>query len=203
MASGDRLRISRLLWCVSWPIITPWSCRSFDTVLTIYTFYKRESQFRQFMSSNRSLNRSRYFRLMALSAIEILCTIPLATYGIVLNAKAGVLPWISWENVHSDYSRVIQVPGFVWRENRDIYNGLEEFRWVLVACSLVFFAFFGFADEARQHYRLVYTSLASRIGISTASTTLHGSSHAYVMVFNYVTSSRLTGLSSARRLLLT
>jgi len=203
MASGDRLRISRLLWCVSWPIIIPWSRGSFDTVLTIHTFYKRETQSRQFWSSNRNLNRSRYFRLMALAAIEILCTIPISTYVIVLNAKKGILPWMSWEHVHSNYSRVMQVPAFVWKENRDIYNGLEMFRWLLVACSLIFFAFFGFADEARQHYRLVYTSLASRIGISTSSATLHGSSHAYVMIFNYVTRSRLTGLSSARRLSLT
>lgn len=148
-------------------------------VLTIYTFYKRETQFKQFMSSNRNLNRGRYLRLMALSAIEILGTIPIGTYVIVYNAKQGVGPWISWENVHSDYSRVIQVPAFVWKEDPGIYNGLEMFRWLIVTCAFIFFGFFGFADEARQHYRLVYTSLASRIGISTtASTTLHGSSHA-------------------------
>ena len=57
--------------------------------------------------------------------------------------------------------------------------GLEVFRWSLVLCAFVFFALFGFADEARQHYRLVYTTLASRIGYSTF--TLHGSSHACVV----------------------
>jgi pheromone a factor receptor len=173
-------------------------------VLTIHTFYKRETQFKQFMSSNRNLNRGRYLRLMALSGIEILGTIPIGTYVIVYNAKQGVGPWINWENVHSDYSRVIQVPAFAWKEDPGLYNGLEMFRWLIVACAFIFFGFFGFADEARQHYRLVYTSLASRIGISTtASTTLHGSSHAYVMIFDHVAGSRLTRHSSARRLTLT
>jgi len=165
-----------LFYC--WPVAI--GCVSLVyCVLTIRTFYKREAQFKQFMSSNRNLNRGRYFRLMALSGIEILGTIPIGTYVIVHNIKLGVGPWISWENVHSDYSRVMQVPGFVWKNNLDVYNGLEMFRWLIVACAFIFFGFFGFAAEARQHYRLVYTSLASRIGISTtASTTLHGSSHA-------------------------
>lgn len=140
---------------------------------------------------------------MALAGVDMLCSIPIGTYTLVSAANGGVHPWISWDNVHSNYSRVSQVPAFIWQENRSTYEGIEEFRWITVACSLYFFVFFGFADEARRHYRLVYTSLASRIGISTTSTTLHGSSHAYVMVFNYVTSSRLTGLSSARRLSLT
>lgn len=154
------------------------------TVLTIFTLAKRERQFRQVMSSNRNLNRSRYFRLMALSSIEILGTIPIAIYWIVYNAKNGAEPWVSWADTHSFYSRIPQFASFIWKNDHAMVVGLEGYRWSLVACAFVFFAFFGFADEARQHYRLVYTSLTSRIGISTTSVTLHGSSHAYVLVFN-------------------
>jgi len=139
------------------------------------------------MSTNRTLNRSRYFRLMALSSVEILGTIPLGTYWIVFNARKGVRPWKSWAWQHADYSRVEQIPAFAWKANPGAVTGLEAFRWSLVACAFIFFAFFGFADEARQHYRLVYTSLATRMGITTSSgTTLLGSSHAYVLVFNMV-----------------
>jgi len=161
----------------AWPLVI--GCVSLVyCVLTIHTLLKREHQFRQVMSSNRNLNRSRYFRLMALSGIEILGTIPVAIYWIVYNSKNGVTPWVSWEDVHSYYYRIPQFANVVWKNDQAIVVGLEGFRWSLVACAFVFFAFFGFADEARQHYRLVYTSLASRIGISTTSTTLHGSSHA-------------------------
>jgi pheromone a factor receptor len=149
------------------------------TVLTIYTFYKRHNQFKQVMSSNRNLNSGRYFRLMALSTIEILGTIPLATYYIVYNARNDLLPWGSWTNIHYDYGRVVQYANFVWKNDPNFLFGMEIYRWSLVACAFIFFAFFGFADEARQHYRLVYTTLASRIGISTTTSgTLHGSSHA-------------------------
>lgn len=134
------------------------------------------------MSSNRNLNRSRYFRLMALSSIEVLGTLPMGIYWIVYNAKNGVEPWVSWEDTHSFYSRIPQFASFIWKNNHAMVVGLEGYRWSLVACAFVFFAFFGFADEARQHYRLAYTTLASRIGISTTSVTLHGSSHAYVII---------------------
>jgi pheromone a factor receptor len=130
--------------------------------MTIYAFYKRVHQFGQFMTANRNLNRGRYFRLMALSSIEIFGTIPLGTYWIVFDAKTGVGSWKSWAWQHGDYSRVIQVPDFMWKNEFNSVVGLEVYRWSLVLCAFIFFAFFGFAEEARQHYRLIYTSLFHR-----------------------------------------
>ncbi|KAF8468714.1 STE3-domain-containing protein [Russula ochroleuca] len=158
----------------SWPVVVG-TASLFYCVTSIYTFYKRQRQFRQIMVHSQGLNRSRYFRLMALSATEILGTIPLGTYFIVSNAK-GVRPWESWAEMHRHYSKVIQVPSIVWENDPYLAGGLGVFRWSMVASAFVFFAFFGFADEARQHYRRVYTSIASRIGYSTS--TLHGSSDA-------------------------
>ena len=86
------------------------------------------------MSSNRNLNRSRYFRLMALSSLEIFGTIPLAVYWIVYNAKKGVQPWVSWADTHSFYGRIPQIPAFVWKNDHAMRVGLEGYRWSLVAC---------------------------------------------------------------------
>ncbi|KAF8468717.1 pheromone A receptor-domain-containing protein [Russula ochroleuca] len=122
------------------------------------------------MIHSQGLSRGRYVRLIALSATEILGTIPFGTYFIVTNAKIGVQPWKSWADTHSNYSKVIQVPSIVWENDPNLAGGLEIFRWSLVACAVIFFAFFGFADEARQHYRLVYTFIASSIGYSTFAT---------------------------------
>jgi pheromone a factor receptor len=167
--------------------------------MTVYTFYKRHCQFKEITSSNPGLSRSRYIRLMVISSTEIFATIPLGTYYIVYNSKNGVTPWISWADTHKDYSRVIQVAGFIWKNDKEAVSGLELYRWSLIYCSFIFFAFFGFADEARQHYRRVYTSLASRIGYSTF--TLQGSSHAYVvnLLCPVRPSSSLSGLAVHRQ----
>jgi pheromone a factor receptor len=117
------------------------------------------------MMSSQGLSRGRYFRLMALSATEILGTIPLGTYIIVVSAKAGVGPWKGWAYTHSNYSAVAQIAGFIWRNDYNLNSGLEMFRWSLVACAFVFFAFFGFTNETRQLYRRVYTPIFSRIGV--------------------------------------
>jgi hypothetical protein len=147
--------------------------------MAIYAFHKRERQFKQAMSSSYGPGRGRYFRLTALSAIEILGTIPLGTYFIVRDAKAGVTPWKGWADTHSHYSAIPQVAGFIWKNDPQTVHDLELFRWLLVACAFIFFAFFGFGDEARQNYRRVYTSLAIRIGYLTFNH--RGSSHGYVV----------------------
>ena len=54
------------------------------------------------------------------------------------------------------------------------------FHWSLVAHMFVFFAFFGFADDARQYYHLVYMPLACRL--SYPMSTICGSSHAATML---------------------
>jgi hypothetical protein len=130
------------------------------------------------MSSTIGLSHGRYIRLMAISAVEILGTIPLGTFYLVHNSKLGVTPWRGWAFTHEHYSKVIQVPAAIWKNNPNSVLGLEMYRWSLVLCAFLFFALFGFANEARQNYRRLYTSIASRIGYSTS--TLLGSSNAYV-----------------------
>ncbi|KAI9509915.1 STE3-domain-containing protein [Russula earlei] len=170
----------------AWPLVI--GCVSFIyCARTIYHFYDRGRQFQQIMTFTNGVNRSRYFRLMALSSVDMIASVPLATYVIVHNAKLGLTPWISWSDTHSNFSRVIQVPAFVWKNDPAHIDSLEMFRWVLVACAFVIFAFFGFAEEARKHYRLVYTSVASRIGISNSSSTLFGTSQSMLQFKRGVT----------------
>jgi pheromone a factor receptor len=141
-------------------------------------FYKRERQFRQLISSTPGLSHGRYIRLMAISAVEILGTLPLGTFYIVRSSKLGVSPWRGWAYTHENYSAVYQVPASIWKNNPNSVLFLEMYRWSLVLCAFLFFAFFGFANEARQNYRRLYTSIASRIGYSTS--TLLRSPNAYV-----------------------
>ena len=149
--------------------------------MTVYILYKRSRQFRELVSFGQGINRGRYFRLMALSSIDAFGSIPLATYIVVRNVKMGVVPWNSWADTHSYYSHIRQISAFVWKDEPLMANGLEMFRWLIVACAFIFFAFFGFGDEARKHYHLAYTSITRRIGYSTSSGTLHDSLHGYAI----------------------
>ncbi|KAI6143277.1 STE3-domain-containing protein [Pisolithus tinctorius] len=137
-------------------------------ICTIRELALRRAQFKELLSANRNMSSSRYFRLMGLAGIEVLGTIPIGAYTIYLNVTVEpIQPWISWANTHYDFSRVAQYPSVVWQAESSMAVSLQMSRWLYVACAFVFFGFFGFADEARRNYRLAYTSIAKKVGIST------------------------------------
>lgn len=118
---------------------------------------------------------------MALAAVELFFTIPITSYGIYLNVSAAPLnPWISWANVHYGYSKVDQYPAILWRSD---YNTVVAFglsTWSAPFCALVFFGFFGFAEEARRNYAKVLAplyrfahALKDKLGLRRYVTTCH------------------------------
>nr|AOC97511.1 putative pheromone receptor [Flammulina velutipes] len=122
--------------------------------LTLRSFLRRRAQFNQFLASSSSLNANRYFRLMALASVEIFVNIPISSYGLYLNlTRSKVQPWISWDDTHFDWFTVDQFPALLWRANSDMVAVVELQRWATVIIALVFFGFFGFAEEAKKHYR--------------------------------------------------
>ena len=85
------------------------------------------------------------------------------------------------------FDRVDQFPLSVYGRN----IALESTRWMTIICSFVFFGFFGFADEARIHYRLALNSITKTLGIS--SFTLTGSSSGGVLSSDAVFKTGTTG----------
>jgi pheromone a factor receptor len=165
--------------------LQPLVCCLFVTVRAIYAFYKRQQCLKEIMAYYSGLGHGRYLRLMILSSLDLFGSIPLSTFYIVRSAKTAIIPWKSWKDTHENYSHVYQVPKFIWKNDHDMAQALEMYRWSLVWCAFLFFAFFGLAEEARHNYRRAFTFLASRIGYLTSSDTDHfgadsASSHPYV-----------------------
>ncbi|KAJ3862129.1 pheromone receptor [Lentinula novae-zelandiae] len=125
--------------------------------LTLRTFYIRRIQFTQIVSANSSISPSRYLRLMLLALIDIMCTIPVGIYIIFIGLDGVPLaPWISWNDTHFDFNRVVLIPSAVWRSNASNYTAVQINRWLPIVCAFIFFALFGFAEEAMKNYRRVF-----------------------------------------------
>ena len=148
--------------CSNFPYLSGWFRGSLVTARTVYKLYKRERALEEILKTCGSINRSRYFRLMALASVDILGCIPLGTYVLVRNVRQGIERWTGWANMHKDFTSIEQIPSASWRSQPDVVTCLEFFRWVLVVVAFIFFAFFGFAQEACHHYRLVFTWLATK-----------------------------------------
>ncbi|KAI0742594.1 STE3-domain-containing protein [Daedaleopsis nitida] len=152
-----------------WPIVIG-LVSSVYCVLSLVSLFKRHKQFREFCQSGSALTISRYYRLMILAITEIVFTIPLGVYELYSNAIDGALhPWLGWDDTHFNFSLVGQVPNVIWRSDPNLVIPLEMSRWILPLCAIVFFAFFGFAEEAQRHYKIVLTFLSDRF----ASLRLH------------------------------
>lgn len=140
-------------------------CIFLSSVFTVRAFMKRRKQFKDFVSSTGMVTFNRYWRLVILATVDFTITIPLATWAIVQNASTHVYPWVSWADTHWGYSRIFQVPVEVLRQDQIVT--FELYRWTCVLCALAFFAFFGFADEARKNYRLFASTVTKRFGFTT------------------------------------
>lgn len=136
---------------------------------TIYTFYKRRAQFKELLSGNDNLNSGRYFRLMGLASVDLLFTIPLSLYIIIRSTQIPIHPYISWWNVHQNFHNSILVPAIQWKNIPAVRHSFAFSRTVTIVCPYIFFAFFGFADEARKNYRSAFESLAKKVGYSTGT----------------------------------
>lgn len=94
---------------------------------------------------------------MALASTELLCTLPFAIYIMALNISVGLDPYKGWADLHFDYSRVDQIPAILWHLDHKLVIALQLSRWLVVACAFIFFCYFGFAEEARRHYRAAFS----------------------------------------------
>ncbi|VDB95391.1 unnamed protein product [Peniophora sp. CBMAI 1063] len=147
----------------SWPLMLGVASGTYGA-LSMLAFWRRRAALQEFMSSNKALTRSRYARLIALSTTELCFNTPLAIWAIVWNATyLRVEPWVSWEDTHFNFGRVGQIPAVIWRAQTVTAVALEMDRWLFVFCAIVFFCFFGFAQEARKHYSDALHAVASRL----------------------------------------
>ncbi|KAI0299539.1 GPCR fungal pheromone mating factor [Russula brevipes] len=138
--------LSSFLLVAVWPVVIC-SVSFMYGVGVIYAFYKFQRQFKRIKPSNSGLNRGHYLRLMVLSSMDLIVTIPLRVYYMVKDARLGMIPWKSWDHTHSKYSPVFRVMAFISKNRLDTARSLEISRWWLVLNAFVFFAFFGFTSE--------------------------------------------------------
>ena len=164
------------------------SCNNVFLVMIMIAFRKRQKEFSEILTTSSNLNPSRFFRLMALAGTEVLFGVPFAIAVIVINATHADIVPLDWNDVHRStllcshcprfctqfctflvFWRVDQYPATIWKSDPVVHTSLQFTRWTTIICGLVFFAFFGFADEAQKHYKSAFESFAKRIGVSISS----------------------------------
>ncbi|PWZ01478.1 pheromone receptor a1 [Testicularia cyperi] len=124
------------------------------SALSFRWFWIRRRQFQAVLASNASsLNKSRYIRMLALTAVDMVIFFPIYIVGISLSLKTyTLLPYDSWAQVHAGFNRVESLPAFVVEQQTQSMVNLILSRWVGPVAAITFFVMFGMGHEARQVY---------------------------------------------------
>ncbi|GBE87044.1 Pheromone B beta 1 receptor [Sparassis crispa] len=134
----------------------------FATITMLYAavafhhFLRRRASFAAHLAnSNSSLSANRYFRLMAMSLAEMVWGTSFTAYTLWANVSPGLEPYVSWDFVHADFSRVGQYPTIIL--SAEYRQQVLLLWWVLPASAYIFFLFFGIGTETIAGYRRVIT----------------------------------------------
>ncbi|KAJ6488422.1 pheromone A receptor-domain-containing protein [Mycena vulgaris] len=135
----------------------------------------RRAAFASLLTAHPALTPARYLRLSALALIALLLTAPLATFTIALNlgTASPPTPCVSFADTHFDLSAWGGIPHFVWAADGSSRIAMELTRWASPVCGLIFFAFFGFAVEARRHYAMFFGVVATAFWRCAARLGIH------------------------------
>ncbi|KAI0078440.1 STE3-domain-containing protein [Panus rudis PR-1116 ss-1] len=149
--------------CLSgiWPIIIGLTSAVY-CARTLWALFRRHREIQALVASMSGISLDRYYRLMVLATVEMLCTVPIGTYDLVLGVQ-GYYPWDGFSDLHLNFDRVSQYP----RELVYTGWGLAATRtlWYTNGCALIFFALFGFTSEARSFYNRALLCLPRRLGL--------------------------------------
>ena len=147
-----------------WPCILSLIAITYG-IHTIRAFLRRRNTVEEFLNSHSSgLNADRYFRLMCFSAIELIIAFPLGLYQLLYaSLNNNLRPWISWDDVHSNYNRFNQVPAIFFTTSSNLQFSLVI--WAFPLLAFIFFVFFGLGREQTNRYKSWFYTLLKPFGI--------------------------------------
>ncbi|EED83526.1 hypothetical fungal pheromone GPCR, STE3-type [Postia placenta Mad-698-R] len=119
--------------------------------LAFFHFLRRRAVFaRHLANSSAGLTPARYFRLMAMSLVEMFWALTVISITLYYNYCDGLRPWISWDNVHSDFSRIGQFPTVLI--STTLLHWTYFLWWTTPVSAYLFFVFFAFGADAIKEY---------------------------------------------------
>ncbi|KAJ7453830.1 Rcb2.42 [Mycena latifolia] len=128
----------------------------------LYHFFRRRVTFARHLQAASSLTPGRYFRLMAMALVQMLWTTIVTVADMAFTLRPGLRPWISWDDVHSNFGRIAVFPTLFIPPQTLV---ITYFIWWTVPISAVLFAaFFAFGEDAKREYAAFWTSLVGLVG---------------------------------------
>lgn len=96
-----------------------------------------------------------------MALVEMIWGVTLTSLNLANNVAGGLRPYTSWASVHADFGNVPRYPALILPKG---YMGRVILIWfTMPVTGLVFFAFFGFGEEAKKEYRKVWAWVRTKV----------------------------------------
>ncbi|VDB86999.1 unnamed protein product [Peniophora sp. CBMAI 1063] len=161
--------ILNVLLTQSWLVIPP------TVSITVYyphvarIFYRHGQEINHFLQSNDSVNRTNYFRILALASIDILLTLPLGIATIALIVKDsvsfGTVPfYFGWTHDHTEWQPQSYSYASIVSQGTSALAQFYFVFWTSPILAFVIFGLFGVTSEARASYWRIICTICGWIG---------------------------------------
>ncbi|CCM02275.1 uncharacterized protein FIBRA_04360 [Fibroporia radiculosa] len=139
-----------LMWFT--PILLCLGTFVFSGLAFIHFLRRRATFARHLANSSTALTPGRYFRLMTMALVEMFWALFIISCTLYFNYRDGLRPWISWANVHSNFSNInlfalIVIPPTLLQWTYFLW-------WTTPISGYLFFVFFAFGADAMKEYAL-------------------------------------------------
>ncbi|KAG1773715.1 GPCR fungal pheromone mating factor [Suillus placidus] len=125
-------------------------------------FWQRRATFAKHLKkSDSALTTSRYFRLMSMAIVEMFFGLLVTSLNMWWTMRPGLRPWISWENVHSNWLEVAHFPLAIIPPTELAWTFALWF--MIPIASIFFFLFFAFGHDAVKEYGATFTWIRRHI----------------------------------------
>jgi pheromone a factor receptor len=124
--------------------------------ITLRHLYRRHTVFSKYLSDFvPSLSVASFSRLVFMVIVQMFGGLLVSTTVTWFAFSNGVYPWISWEDTHSNFGRIIQITTL---DRTPTERRVFPMLWLAVPIAgFVFSACFAFTEDVRNEYRPVLT----------------------------------------------
>ena len=132
------------------------------------TYFKRSRELDATLTSNTTMNRSGFLKLLALGLFDILLTLPITILGLVEESLQGGITgfWPGWKTVHASFSTIPTITSEEWKSAGfwTVFS-IRSGQWVNPIFAVAFFLLFGTTKQKRGWYRSIFWKVMRPFGL--------------------------------------
>lgn len=121
--------------------------------------YFKHRELDELVASHSQLGRGSFFKILALGLFDIIFTLPIGIFDVVVDVFDADLPtfWPGWKVTHSDFSSIPTITSDEWKSaGFASVSSIRFAQWINPAFAIVFFVLFGLTEKNRLWYQGIF-----------------------------------------------